>query len=173
VISFGLAHDGHQGPADLARQRHAQYPVTRARLAGYAAALRDAGIEWTDVPVYECPGSGLELGRSAALALLESEPRPTALLATSDELALGAIEAAHRLAIPVPDQLSVAGFDDVLAARHHSPALTTVSQDHEQKGRLATGLLLDQLAGNPSSGTHLLPHDLVVRASTGRAPAPT
>jgi DNA-binding LacI/PurR family transcriptional regulator len=172
VISFALAHDGYRGLAGPARQSQAEYPVTRARLAGYAAALADAGIEWTDVPVYECPGSGLELGRSAALALLESEPRPTALLATSDELALGAIEAARSLAISVPDQLSVAGFDDVPAARRHRPALTSVSQDHEQKGRLATGILLDQLAGNPSSRSHYLPHDLVVRASTARAPAP-
>ena len=61
-------------------------------------------------------------------------------------------------------------IDDVPAASERSPALTTVSQDHARKGRLATDLLLAQLAGNAGAEHHELPHRLVVRASTGPAP---
>ena len=57
VVAFGLAPDGRTGPADLARRRDALYAVSRARLAGYATALTEAGIDWAGVPVHECAGS--------------------------------------------------------------------------------------------------------------------
>jgi DNA-binding LacI/PurR family transcriptional regulator len=170
VLSFALSPDGRTGPAGPARRRDAGYPVSAARMAGYQDALAEGAISWSEVPVHECAGSGMDLGRAGARALLDAEPRPTALLATSDELALGAIETARELGLSVPDQLSVAGFDDVPAASERSPALTTVSQDHARKGRLATEVLLAQLAGNAGAEHHELPHRLVVRASTGPAP---
>jgi DNA-binding LacI/PurR family transcriptional regulator len=101
VISFALAHDGAEGPASLARQQTATYAVTRARLAGYRTALSDAGIAWDQIEVYECPGSSPRLGRLAADRLLAERPRPSALLATCDALALGALDAARQRGLRV------------------------------------------------------------------------
>ena len=161
VVTFGLAPDGRAGFADVARRREAAYAVSRARLAGYEAALVEAGIDWAAVPVYETAGSGRAEGRAAAERLLGSPP-PTAILATSDALALGVLAAA-------PPGVSVAGFDDIPQAA--DAGLTTVRQDHAAKGRLAGELLLRALHGERPASPPPLPHELVVRASTGPARA--
>jgi DNA-binding LacI/PurR family transcriptional regulator len=160
VVTFGLAADGRTGPADLDRRRCAAYAVSRARLDGYAAALAEAGIDWAGVPVYETAGSAPAEGRAAAGRLLAGDPPPTAILATSDALALGVLRAA-------PPGLSVAGFDDIPEAAR--AGLTTVRQDHGAKGRLAGDLLLRALSGERPPSPPPLPHALVVRSSTGPA----
>lgn len=164
VVSFALAPDGRTGPADLARRRNAVYAVSRARLAGYAGALGEAGIEWAGVPVHECAGSIRAAGRRAAARLLAADPPPTAVLATSDVLALGVLDAARAAGMRVPADLSVVGFDDVPAAA--DARLTTVHQDHHAKGRLAGELLLAALRDQPVAAPPTLPHELVVRDST-------
>ena len=167
VLSFGLSPDAHNGIADATRQASAAYPVTRARLAGYADAAAAAGLRWADIPVYECRGSSRTLGAAGAAELLKSSPRPTALLATSDELALGALDAAHEQALPVPDALSIIGFDDTpTASARARPSLTTVHQDHTQKGRRACAMLLDCIRGAPHTDAEILPHRLITRATT-------
>ncbi len=158
VVAFGLSPDGRTGPADLARRRTAAYAVSRARLAGYADALTQAGIDWAGVPVYECAGSSRAAGRAAAGRLLDATP--TAILATSDALALGVLDAAPHL--------SVAGFDDIPQAA--AAGLTTVRQDHATKGRRAGELLLQALRGHTPVSPPPLPHALVVRGSTGPPP---
>jgi DNA-binding LacI/PurR family transcriptional regulator len=85
------------------------------------------------------------------------------VLATSDMLALGVIDAAGAAGLRVPQDLSVVGFDDVPAAG--AAGLTTVRQDHHAKGRRAGELLLAALGGQRAAAT-VLPHELVVRAST-------
>lgn len=167
VVSFALSPDGRRGPAGAGRRRGARYPVTRARLAGYADALEAAGLPSSETPVYECPGSSAALGHDAARALLGERPRPTALLATSDQLALGAVEAARELGLAVPRDLSVVGFDDVPAASAAAPPLSSVHQDHAEKGRLAAETLLALLRGEEAPRTRRVPHRLVIRASTG------
>ena len=168
VTSFALATGGRSGIADAARQGAATYRVTRSRLEGYAAALSVGGLSWEDVPVYESPGSTQALGRAAGRALLALDPRPTAILATSDQLALGAIEAAGEMGLSVPDDVSVVGFDDVPLAASAAPGLTTVYQDHAQKGLLAGRVLVARLGGEEAPSPDLLPARLVVRGSTGR-----
>ena len=164
VVAFGLAPEGPRGPADLARRRDALYDVSRARLAGYATALTEAGIEWANVTVHECAGSDRAAGRAAAAGLLAAGAAPTAILATSDVLALGVLDAAAAAGIRVPGELSVVGFDDVPAAT--DARLTTIRQDHHAKGRLAGELLLAALRGEQVSPSALLPHELVTRGST-------
>jgi DNA-binding LacI/PurR family transcriptional regulator len=169
VVSFALAPDGRTGPADLRRRMTAPYAVTAARLRGYAGALGAAGIDWAGVPVLECAGSLRAAGRAAAATLLAAPEPPTAVLATSDQLALGVLDAAAEAGVAVPAALSVTGFDDVPAA---APAgLTTIAQDHGAKGRAAADLLLAALRGEPPSAPPPLPHALVVRASTAPPPA--
>jgi DNA-binding LacI/PurR family transcriptional regulator len=110
------------------------------------------------------------LGREAAHALLSLEPRPTAILCLSDQLALGAIEAAKERGLSVSEDLSVAGFDDVPEAATSTPPLTTVHQDHIEKGELAGRLLVAQLREEETQDTNVLLARLVVRGSTGRPP---
>ena len=166
VVAFGLAETPFSGFADHRRQASATFRVSRARLAGYAAALEAAGLSWEEVPVYECRGSSRALGREAADVLLSIEPRPTAILCLSDQLALGAIWVAQERGLSVPEDLSVAGFDDVPGAATSAPPLTTVHQDHAEKGGLAGRLLVAQLRGEDKEATDPLPARLVVRGST-------
>ena len=115
-----------------------------------------------------------EPARLAALELLREPEPPTAILAMSDVLALGALQAAAELGVAVPGELSVVGFDDSPAASLAMPPLTTVAQPHEEKGRVAATWLLDAIkAGRgPRSRRRLvLPTDLVVRGSTAPPPS--
>jgi DNA-binding LacI/PurR family transcriptional regulator len=166
VVSFALSPGGRAGVANLDRRQNAAYRVSRSRLEGYAAAVEAAGLSWSEVPVYESPGSTRSLGREAAEVLLSSEPRPTAMLALSDQLALGIVEAAKERGLSVPDDISVVGFDDVPSAASATPPLTTVHQDHAEKGLLAGRMLVSQLREEDGPNLELLPTRLVVRGST-------
>jgi DNA-binding LacI/PurR family transcriptional regulator len=166
IVSFGLSPDGREGIADLDRQEQAAFHVSRARLRGYRVALEEAGLAWCGVPVYECQGSAKELGRQAAEVLFRSEQRPTAIIALSDQLALGAIEWMTEQWISVPEDVCVVGFDDVPAAASADPPLTTVHQDHVEKGILAGRMLVSQLREEDGPSAEPLATRLVVRGST-------
>lgn len=166
VVSFALSPDVRDGIAPTARQERAAFHVSRLRLRGYRAALEDAGLSWSKVPVYECPGSSREFGQRAAEALLLTECGPTAILATSDQLALGVIARATRRGLSVPEDLSVVGFDDIPAAPGADPPLTTVHQDHAEKGLLAGRMLVSQLRKEDVPKTGMLSTSLIVRGST-------
>ena len=106
-------------------------------------------------------------GRAAATRLLRADP-PEALVCANDEIALGAITAAEDLGLRVPDDLAVTGWDDVMAARHSRPGLTTVSQPMRHLGAWAARRLHERLAGDTSPSRHeVLPTHLVVRSSCG------
>jgi DNA-binding LacI/PurR family transcriptional regulator len=166
VLSFLLTSGASSGIADLDRQRSASYSLERARLRGYATAVEAAGLSWADVLVYECAENLPEEGRAAAEVLLSSEQRPTAILALSDQLAFGAIQAAKERGLSVPEDLSVVGFDDVPEAARVTPPLTTVHQPHMEKGLRAGQILISQLREEEPSSPELLPTRLVVRGST-------
>jgi DNA-binding LacI/PurR family transcriptional regulator len=164
---FGIAlpHDidGPFGPdAEGAYWNH----VGRARLAGWRAGLEAAAIDWSSVPVAGGPGKMRETGRVAGGRLLDRADRPTAIIALSDLLALGVMDAAAERGISIPSELSVAGFDDVPEAAAADPPLTTIRQPHRSKGSEAVRLLLE----GPEAESVLLPTELVVRASTAPAP---
>jgi DNA-binding LacI/PurR family transcriptional regulator len=167
VIAFPLLLDGYQGGVDDERQAATRFHCNRERLGGYREALEAAGVDWATVRVEERVPHGRDAGRSAAGALLDRAERPTALLAMSDELAIGAIQAADERGIDVPGDLSVVGFDDTPAAAQARPALTTIWQPHGEKGEAAARMLLDG-AGPDTDRT--LPTELVVRRSSAPAP---
>ncbi len=166
IVSFEMRRDRRAGLADADRMAAATWAVVRERLAGYRTALEGAGLDWEAVPVWECPYNGRQPGHEAAAALLASEPRPTAIVALSDELALGVIDGAHELGFDVPGELSVVGFDDAPAAAAATPPLTTVHQPLRRKGLMAARRLLEVQAGRRSTRSRRLPTELVVRAST-------
>lgn len=133
--------------------------VSGDRLAGYADAV---GAGWPDVPVYEVACNDREHGHAAGLALLDLDPRPDAIVAMSDELAVGVLRAAAERGLRVPADLAVAGWDDAPSSRSTDPPLTTVRQSLRGQGRLCARIVLSP--GTPAPGEQ--PWELIVRAST-------
>lgn len=171
IVSFKLTLEPDRGLADPARQESANNEDTRSRLRGYKTAIEAVGVPWRDVPVYECPENTPEEGKAAAEILLAREPRPTAILSLSDQLAFGAMEAARRLGLAVPEDLSIVGFDDVSEAERTTPPLTTVHQPHVEKGLKAGRKLIARIEGEDPGEPELLPTRLVVRGSTAKPSA--
>ena len=138
---------------------------TFQRWEGLQRALRDNGI---DGPRRPAPCTFDEEGGGAAATDLLRRERPEALVCANDEIALGAIAAAERLGLRVPQDLAVTGWDDVMAARHSRPGLTTVQQPMRQLGAWAARRLHERLGGDTSAPRHeVLPTRLLVRASCG------
>ena len=135
------------------------------RRAGYEAALGDAGVAVDPALVRAAP-HGRDHARALARELLGSAAPPTAIFAASDDQALGVLEAAEAASVPVPDRLSVVGFDDLEVARYVH--LTTVAQPLEASGACGVELLLDALAGG-TPRSERLDCELVVRGTTAAA----
>ena len=144
--------------------------ISAERLAGYREGL---GGAWDAELVRTCRRNRTTVGREVTLELLDLREPPTAILAMSDILAIGALHGAAEAGVAVPDELSVIGFDDTVASQA-SPPLTTVAQPHEEKGRLAAQLLLDEVEHGSGrrgrSREEILPTQLVVRGSTAPPP---
>jgi DNA-binding LacI/PurR family transcriptional regulator len=169
IVSLRLAPETAGGLVDEKRRETARYQMSQLRLRGYLATLAEAGISPESVPVYEAPGRDARSGRAAAEALLAGRRRPTALLAAGDRLALGAVAVASKRGLRVPEHLSVVGFDDLPSAAYADPPLTTVHQEHEEKGVLAGRALILEIEGKKHQDHGPLPARLVVRGSTARA----
>ncbi|MEU4547498.1 LacI family DNA-binding transcriptional regulator [Nonomuraea dietziae] len=161
----GLHQDGRHGWADLRRQRSAEYEAMRTRVEGFRVAGEQAGVDWASVPVYEVAGNARESGREAGRALLARDPRPTAILCNTDVMALGVLDAAAEAGLKVPEDLSVVGFSDSGA---EEADLTTIRQPKQLIGQTAGRMLLSGLPPEPER--LILPHELIVRGSTARAP---
>lgn len=116
------------------------------RLAGYRAAMRKRGLRGTKAPVVHSDFS-MTGGAKAFVELLESGLAPRAVFCANDLMALGAIEAAQSHGLSVPDDVAVAGFDDIYVASLVRPALTTVGHPAAELGSVAAGLLFDRIAG--------------------------
>ena len=135
-------------------------------------ALDGAGIkavmaDYFDESLVEQGRFDYESGYSCARDLLALDPRPTAIFASNDPMAMGVLSAAHEIKLDVPGELSVAGFDDSPLARHAWPPLTTVRQPITDVARLATEVLMEQLQGrSEGDADHRLQAELVRRAST-------
>jgi LacI family transcriptional regulator len=107
-------------------------------------------------------------GRAAADALLADTDRPDAIVCANDEIAMGVLGAARSAGLTVPDDLALTGWDDIPAARHLAPPLTTVRQPMLDLGRRAAEILRDRITTNRTEPLHeLLPTELVVRSSCG------
>jgi LacI family repressor for deo operon, udp, cdd, tsx, nupC, and nupG len=143
--------------------------LTRERLRGAREAARAAGLEAGMMVAhadYTIESGLLETGR-----LLERPEPPTAVFCFSDEIAVGALSACRTRGLDCPADLSIIGFDDVRYARFLDPPLTTVRQPMSRIGETAVKLLLSILDGKATGLERVaLPHELVVRASTGPAP---
>ncbi|HEX5612580.1 MAG TPA: substrate-binding domain-containing protein [Burkholderiales bacterium] len=142
----------------------------RERLASTREALAGRGIELRDHRVIESEFS-VPRARRAFVELLARAPGFTALVCGNDLLALGALTESLRRGIRVPGDLSIAGFDDIDMASEITPSLTTVRVPAADIGRRAAARMLERLAGREVPAREEVPVELVVRESTGRAPA--
>lgn len=167
AVSEAVGHEwsGH-GDAVLRNE------VMGTRLAAATAAFAEAGLDETDVPVVECSTNDEDAGAEGAALLLAGPGRPTAVLALSDQLALGALRHARELRVGVPQSLSVVGFDDAPPGRSSYPPLTTVAQPIRERGVAAGRLLLGLLRGEQVTAPPPFPTRLVVRRSTAVARRP-
>jgi DNA-binding LacI/PurR family transcriptional regulator len=113
----------------------------------------------------------IEGGYQAGRRLLARTDRPTAAICHSDVMAIGLLQACGDLAVRVPEDLSVVGWDDVPYARLVTPALTTVRVPRYHLGQAAARRLLDLIAGRPAADPRPLSLELVRRASCAAPPA--
>jgi LacI family repressor for deo operon, udp, cdd, tsx, nupC, and nupG len=134
----------------------------RSRQAGFERAAR--GLEVLEVGV--SVNGGLEAARTAALELLARPDRPGAVVCDDDVVAAGLYHAAAELGLRIPEDLSVVGIDNILAAALLSPALTTVDLPGERLGAAGVELLAALIAGDAPAGPEPLATTLVVRGST-------
>src|SRR5262249_47757861 len=137
--------------------------LTRLRIAGYRAALRESGLRF-DPDLVVGSDFTAEAGSRAMQILLQRSPKPTAAFCANDDTALGAISVAKQAGLAVPPGLPVVGSDDISSAAFSDPPLTTVRQPRRRFGQLAAAILLDEM---PASGTVTLPYEMVLRRSTG------
>lgn len=146
LIGLGHRRIAHiQGPA--------RYKVSRDRYAGYCDALTEAGIALDSSLVMEGdfkPPSG----RICGAKLLDLPQPPSAIFAGNDETAYGVMAAAAERGVRIPDDLALAGFDDVAPSAHVHPALTTVRQPFYEMGQVATRLLLSLVEAPRPVTTH-------------------
>lgn len=138
------------------------------RKEGVARALDEAGIGRKTIRAARGDFS-FKSGVDLAPGLLKREPAPTALICSNDDMAVGALFAAHKIGISVPGGLSITGFDDTPISALIWPPLTTVHQPIKDMGYRAVALITEQLksASRASAiGFELLPHKVVIRQST-------
>jgi LacI family transcriptional regulator len=152
---------------------------SRARLDGYRAALEAAGLD-VDPELLRQGDFYHESGFAGGASLLDADEAPTAIFASSDQMALGVHEALRQRGLRVPDDVSVVGFDDLPEVRWSSPPLTTVRQPLSEMGQLAARTVLRLAAGERIESLRVeLATVLVVRDSTappssaGQMSAPT
>ncbi|KKB11679.1 hypothetical protein VE25_10880 [Devosia geojensis] len=158
-----LGHDDIaliSGPAEL-------FSV-RERLAGFERAMDEARLpvraHWILLKDYS-----RQFGYEAMRWLLKQSPRPTAVLACSDYLAIGALKAVREAGLTVPGDISLVGFDDMPFAELVDPPLTTVRQPIADMGRIAFERLMAVLNKTPAPALTRLPVELVVRKSVAPA----
>lgn len=145
--------------------------LSEDRLSGYRMALSEHNLSADENWIKIAGGYQYQAGYEAAQALLSLQIPPTAIFAFNDILAVGAINAATKMGMQVPDQLSVIGFDNLRLAPYTNPALTTIVQPKYEMGAAAMRMLLERIQ-NPELGprTQVLEVALLVRESTGVAP---
>jgi DNA-binding LacI/PurR family transcriptional regulator len=141
----------------------------QTRLDGYLEFLRQHNLPQDERYVIEAPFD-LAGGHWALRQLLGLPERPTALFASNDILAIGAMQAAREAGVSIPGDLSIVGMDDIYAAAMTTPPLTTMAKAKYEIGRWAAQFVLERIEGRaPREGRRqVIPCRLVVRGSTAR-----
>jgi DNA-binding LacI/PurR family transcriptional regulator len=139
-------------------------PWAHDRFEGYRRALREAGLQPDDKFVFQS-GNTIEDGVNAALQMLNENCHPTAIQAVSDMVAIGAAETLLQQGVRIPEDISIAGFGNILLAEHFRVPLTTVRQPKLRLGHAAVEMMIGLIKGE-NVQTRRLPAELVERKST-------
>lgn len=147
-----------------------EYALSGARLEGYRAAVRAAGI--AEEPSLVARGDfTFSSGEEATRALLALAEPPTAILASSDQMSLAALQVARSQALDVPRDLSIVSFDDTPIVKFSTPPLTAIRQPIAGMTACAADLLIRTANGEAvSTDAHVLPFDFIVRGSSAPPP---
>lgn len=162
-----------QGHRHIAFLGHASehYPEFFNRYRGYVAALQQAGLVVNDA--YQVDALTSEQGGYDAMnTLLDRGLTCDAVFAASDLIAIGAIRAIKERGIVIPEQIAVAGFDNIPSSNFVSPTLTTVLQDTKQAGELLVRTLIHMVNNEPVQ-SQMLPAKLIIRHSCGAVSQPS
>lgn len=146
ILSLQATEHDHFGPMNPNRLGAASHRVVRERMAGYHAALKDAGISADDIVHIECDNQSAHSAKMTA-EMLASHPEIDGILAMSDVIAIGALDGARTTGRAVPNDLKVIGFDGIAAGERTDPPLSTMYQDTVEKGRLAAEMALSEVGG--------------------------
>ncbi|BFT29969.1 LacI family DNA-binding transcriptional regulator [Alteromonas sp. D210916BOD_24] len=143
-----------------------QYYSSQERLEGFVETLNDLGVDVPASRIIEGKNS-FESGIECARQLLIQSPRVKAIFANNDEMAAGVLKVAHEMGITVPDDLSVAGFDDNLLAARVIPALTTVQRPVTNMAAIAARKIIAHIEGSKVNETeaYLVKPHLIIRDS--------
>ena len=154
---------GHRNVAVIA-----DLPPHGLRVAGLRRAFAADGLTIDDTKVFTRTSDDAVGGYAAACAALEADPGLTAIFATHDILAVGAVEAVTRSGRRVPDDVSVVGFDDIAQVGRSEPALTTVAFPKREMAQNAVELLLRAVESGrpPTNALSLLRPTLIIRDSS-------
>lgn len=162
LLEEGHRHIGHiGGPSGLR--------ICAERYGGFRDALREHGIEHSEELLEGGDFSGTS-GARAAAALFDRRPDMTALFCANDLMAAGAIQALSQMGIPVPDRVSVCGYDGDTYSAYTVPPLTTIRHSRDLYAEKAVVLLKELLAGRQGR-TEKVPPTMLERQSIGRRPA--
>lgn len=141
--------------------------IAQQRIQGYRQALADSRLSYERVLVAPIAGWDYRAGYQTMIQLLDERERPTAVFAASDEMAIGAYRALNEAGLRVPQDLSVIGFDDIVAASYAAPPLTTIHQPFHEMAVSAVMLLVDLIMGQAvDTIQRTLAPELVIREST-------
>ncbi len=156
---------GHQRVGLLGGMAHLNYAFQRRQ--GYRVGLQQCGIEFD--PLLECEVEPEEsAGMDATFEMMSQRNPPTALLATTDSVAIGAIAAIHSLGLQVGTDVSVIGYDGISVGAYIDPSLTTYSQSIRESGSQVATMMMEVINGaEPGSLQHLESAVLIRRNSDG------
>lgn len=159
-----LLERGHRQIALLTGPEHVA--TATDRVTGYRRALREAGLD-SDAESVFYGAFTIQSGQDMALQALALNPRPTAIIAGNNFIAIGMMQALRAAGIRVPEEISVVGFDDLPASLLLDPFLTVAAQPAYEMGREATNLLIKRLAGDGAQAPQevVLPVEIVERKS--------
>jgi len=168
LISLGHKRIGFiKGPADQA--------ASALRYKGFSRAMKVHALPVEKEFVYTGDFK-FHSGVEGANKILSKHAHPTAIFASNDDMALGVLASAQSLGLVIPDDLSIAGFDDSPAASLVWPQLTTIRQPTSAMARVAVEMLIasakpvDEEVQTDIAPTHrVLPHELIIRLSTGKS----
>ena len=157
---------GHHRIGFIAGHPLGDIPVRQATFVELMRAMGHESPEDLVRVVEDDPGGG-----AAGLeSLVARQPRPTAIVCATDTLALGALNAAHRLGVRIPEEVSITGFDDLFFAAFTTPPLTTVRFPIREMASVVVRQAIDSAGGAERRKEHVVEAQFVARESSGPAP---